>query len=54
MSHILLSKRDYWYLEHQDPEDRLKRQLAQFYLFKAEYLDMEYEDGLTELYRGRW
>jgi 4-amino-4-deoxy-L-arabinose transferase-like glycosyltransferase len=54
VSHILLSKRDYWYLEHQDPAGRLKEQLAQFYIFKAQYLDMIYDDDLTELYRGRW
>ncbi len=54
VSHILLSKRDYWYLEHQDPQDRLKQQLAQFYLFKARYLELIYADDLTEVYRGRW
>jgi len=52
--HILLSKKDFWYLEHQDPEDRLRRQLAAFYVFKARYLDLVYEDALTEVYRGRW
>jgi len=52
--HILLSKKDFWYLEQQDPEDRLRRQLDSFYVFKARYLDLVYEDGLTEVYRGRW
>jgi hypothetical protein len=54
VSHILLSKRDYWYLYHQDPEDRLLKQLDQFFIFKASYLDKVYEDKLTEVYRGRW
>ncbi|MDQ3702515.1 MAG: glycosyltransferase family 39 protein [Chloroflexota bacterium] len=54
VSHILLSKVDYWYLEHQDPQDRLRRQLAQFYVFKAAHLDLVYEDAWTEVYRGRW
>jgi hypothetical protein len=54
VSHILLSKVDFWYLEHQDPEGRLKRQLAEFYVFKAAYLDLVYEDEATEVYRGRW
>jgi 4-amino-4-deoxy-L-arabinose transferase-like glycosyltransferase len=54
VSHILLSKVDFWYLEHQDPEGRLKRQLAEFYVFKAAYLDLVYEDDATEVYRGRW
>jgi hypothetical protein len=54
ISHILLSKVDYWYLEHQDPEQRLKRQLAEFYVFKARYLDLVYEDELNEVYRTRW
>jgi hypothetical protein len=54
VSHILLSKKDFWYLEHQDPEDRLKHQLASFYLFKARYMDLAYEDPLMEVYRGRW
>jgi hypothetical protein len=54
VSHILLSKRDYWYLEHQDSQERLKRQLAEFYVFKARYLDLIYEDDASEVYRGRW
>jgi hypothetical protein len=54
VTHVLLSKRDFWYLEHQDPENRLKKQLAEFYVFKARYLDLVYEDALTEVYRGRW
>ncbi|MGH2367371.1 MAG: glycosyltransferase family 39 protein, partial [Chloroflexota bacterium] len=54
VSHILLSKVDYWYLQHQDPEDRLLRHLARFYEFKAAYLDRVYEDASTEVYRGRW
>ncbi|HEV2124515.1 MAG TPA: hypothetical protein VGW38_17310, partial [Chloroflexota bacterium] len=54
VSHVLLSKKDFWYLEHQDPESRLKKQLAQFYLFKALHLDLVYEDPLMEVYRGRW
>ncbi len=54
VSHILLSKVDFWYLEHQDPEDRLRRQLGHFYLFKADHLDLVYEDAWTEVYRGRW
>jgi 4-amino-4-deoxy-L-arabinose transferase-like glycosyltransferase len=54
VSHILLSKVDYWYLEHQDPEDRLRRQLAEFYAFKAAHLELVYEDAWTEVYRGRW
>ena len=54
VSHILLSKVDFWYLEHQDPEDRLRRQLAEFYRFKAAHLELVYEDAWTEVYRGRW
>jgi hypothetical protein len=54
VTHILLSKVDYWYLEHQDPDDRLRRQLNEFYRFKAEYLDLVYQDAATEIYRGRW
>ena len=54
MSHILLSKVDFWYLEHQDPQDRLRRQLAEFYRFKAAHLELVYEDAWTEVYRGRW
>jgi hypothetical protein len=54
VSHILLSKVDYWYLEHQDPEDRLRRQLAEFYRFKAAHLELVYEDAATEVYRGKW
>ena len=54
VSHVLLSKSDYWYLEHQDPEERLKRQLAEFYIFKARFLDLVYEDDLNEVYRARW
>jgi hypothetical protein len=41
-------------LEHQDPENRPKRQLAEFYVFKAQYLDLVYDDAFTEVYRGRW
>jgi hypothetical protein len=54
VSHILLSKVDFWYLEHQDPQDRLRRQLAEFYRFKAAHLELVYEDAWTEVYRGRW
>jgi hypothetical protein len=54
VSHILLSKVDFWYLEHQDPQDRLRRQLAAFYRFKATHLELVYEDAWTEVYRGRW
>jgi hypothetical protein len=54
VSHVLLSRRDFWYLQHQDPEHRLDRQLAEYYVFKAQYLDLVYEDALTEVYRGRW
>jgi hypothetical protein len=54
VTHILLSRRDFWYLEHQDPEERLKEQLAAFYTFKAKHLDLVYADNLTEVYRGRW
>ncbi len=54
VSYVLLSKSDYWYLEHQDPEERLKRQLAEFYVFKARYLDLLYEDDLNEVYRAWW
>jgi len=54
VDYVLLSKSDYWYLEHQDPEARLKRQLAEFYVFKARYLDLVYEDELNEVYRARW
>jgi 4-amino-4-deoxy-L-arabinose transferase-like glycosyltransferase len=53
ISHILLSKRDFWYLEHQDPENRLKRHLAAFYVLKAGYLDQTYDDPWTEVYRLR-
>jgi hypothetical protein len=54
VSHVLLSRKDFWYLEHQDPEDRLRRQLTEFYVFKAQYLDLVYVDPLYEIYRGRW
>lgn len=54
VTHILLSKVDFWYLEHQDPDDRLRQQLAEFYQFKAQFLDLTYEDPLVEVYRARW
>ena len=54
VEHVLLSKKDFWYLEHQDPEDRLRRQLAEFYVFKERHLQLVYEDDLMELYRTRW
>jgi hypothetical protein len=54
VEHVLLSKKDFWYLENQDPGNRLRRQLAEFYVFKAQHLDLVYEDELMELYRTRW
>ncbi|MGI8423303.1 MAG: ArnT family glycosyltransferase [Chloroflexota bacterium] len=54
VEHVLLSKKDFWYLEHQDPENRLRRQLADFYVFKSRYLDIVYEDDLVEVYLARW
>ena len=54
VQHVLLSKKDFWYLENQDPEDRLRRQLAEFYVFKAQHLELVYQDDLMELYRTRW
>jgi hypothetical protein len=53
IAYVLLSKVDFWYLEHQDPEARLKRQLAEFYVFKARHLDPVYDDETTEVYRLR-
>ncbi|HEU5315770.1 MAG TPA: glycosyltransferase family 39 protein [Chloroflexota bacterium] len=53
VGYVLLSKVDYWYLEHQDPEGRLKRQLAEFYVFKSRYLESLYEDASNEVYRLR-